>query len=510
VATAPAKRTLPESFINLREDGVMIESTRFRNKQLAFLIQIILLACTACTSEGDDTAKVTPSVTSRATSHATTPSEQPDVGDSTLTAEATPTPNQPAHTRKPTNTPTPIPIPDQLYLPYQTVGAWWPGTALDAIHDGQLFHDFPTPVIGTVLWGYTGLTGRLAYGKMFLTETGESDLWVYDYKTDENQQWLLENVTFALWAPLINAKLGFQPLAILNTNEALALVTGPNQTRILTKNACCISWSQAADAIAFIRDGALYTFSLEDNQERKITEGLSIDSQIHLDWPVWAQEHGAIIYQDHPIRIAPLNGSAAFEPQFPDGGKLEAKNAHTILWSPEKRLLVFEEHGMQVSSGHPCDRPDNNFGRIWVVELSKDLHTITDAFYIPDMGLYLNNWVKSGESVRMSWDLMDIMVYSDTVSTDEIEAVVERYGGDGYTADAFLLPNYAYPGYTFLWFEEETNGFRKAAITDRTNIYDLQGNPIHFSDLSPGMKVLVTYREVLEEALADEIRVLDL
>jgi hypothetical protein len=509
VATAPAKRTFTESFIHLREDGVMIESTRFRNKQLAFIIQIILLACTACTSEGDETAKVPPFVTSDAISHATTLSEQLGVRDSTLAVEATPTPKQPALTRNPTNTPTPIPIPDQLYIPYQTVGAWWPGTALDGILDGQLFHDFPSPVIGTVLWGYTGLTDRLAYGKMFLTEAGESDLWIYDYKTGRSQQWLPENVTFALWAPLINAELGLQPMAILTTNEALALVTGPNQMRILTENACCISWSQAADAIAFIREDTLYMFSLENNQERNITEGLSIDSQNHLDWPVWAQEDSAIIYQDNPIRIAPLNGSAPFEPQFPDGGILEAKNAHTILWSPEKRLLVFEEHGMQVSSGHPCDSPDNNFGRIWVVELSQDLHTIEDAFYIPDMGLDLNNWVKPGESVRISWNLMDIMVYSDAVSTDEIEAVVERYGGDGYTADEFLLPNYAYPGYTFLWFEEEANGFRRVAITDRTNIYDMQGNPIHFRDLSPGTRVLATFREVLEEALADEIRVID-
>lgn len=496
----------------------MIEKISMRMKKIACMIPILILACGGCMAETDKARIPVPAATDAAAGHIATQSVHPSVfetsdaqmlsGDAHTNPTATMPPEQPTRPSSPTHMATPVPIPDQLHLPYQTVGAWWPGTTLDEIRNGELYRDITSPVAGTVFWGYTGLSGRMAYGRMFLTESGESDLWVYDYNTGKSQQWLQENVVFALWAPVLNTKLGLQPIAILTAEQALALVTGPNQMRILTENACCISWSQAADAIAFIRNGALFVYSLDGNREQKIADGLTIDPQNHLDWPIWAQEHGAIIYQGDPIRMAPLNGSASFEPEFPSGGRIKAKNAHTLLWSSEKSLLVFEEHGMQVSSGHPCDIPDNIFGRIWVVGLSQDLRTITDTFYIPDMGLHLNNWVETGETIRMTWSLMDIMVYSDAVATDEIEAIVRRYGPGTYSEDEFLLPTFPHLGYTFLWFENKPKGFERAVITDRTSISDSQGNRIHFRDLSPGMMVAITYREILEDALADEIRVI--
>ncbi|OGO15533.1 MAG: hypothetical protein A2Z14_17695 [Chloroflexi bacterium RBG_16_48_8] len=169
-------------------------------------------------------------------------------------------------------------------------------------------------------WDYTPRTGRIAYGDEKRT------LWVYDFWTGSNQQWLDEEVITAQWSPLSSSESGSQQLAIPQADGELKLITHPSQTTAIAMigDASHLSWSPDGETIAYIKDQALYIIDIDGGQPRKLEEGVS-------GTPVWELEHEAIIVSAAPLRIVKLDGSGSFTPTRPDGTLPSDRPAEIIL-----------------------------------------------------------------------------------------------------------------------------------------------------------------------------------
>ena len=304
-------------------------------------------------------------------------------------------------------------------------------------------------------------------------------------------------------APIQNPITDVQPIAVTLSDGSLAILNGPYKITPIAENACCMSWSPRGDALSFVREDELYVVYLDSGEERKIADEVNINPSNPSDWPVWALEHQAIFFLDTPIRVAWLNGTGSFIPRTKDGNLPEADRGRTLLWSPERRILVFEEEGQ---GEEPW------YGRIWIYTFSEDLKTILDETFIPNAGHSLISWMERGESVVMTWDILDLDIYSKTEDVETFDAVVERYGPGSYTIDQVLVAEYSYPGYTILYFKYlslERYCPCYIFVTDRTVFVEKDGNPISLADLESGDHIRVMGPPFLDYTLGLKITLLN-
>ena len=313
-------------------------------------------------------------------------------------------------------------VPDEVTL--GTLGYGHSGVGL-AVIENQTVSIADSPVDFGLLWDYSPISGRLAYASEFFYGSQPpgnfvpnypiSDLWVYDYASGQSELWLSDYVNHAVWAPdgeRITASI-FNP----KSNQLdLVLVSGPDQYDLV---ATCVSyyfaWSPNGDMLAYAVSPAMVTgmpgecFGLflvsgmksgNYQVERILAEGIEDFSSNHpSDQPFWTFEQDALISPAPPFGVIPLDGSAPFTPQFPDGmsGANFSMQKSLSLWNMEQRQLIIHAFGGL-----------SNMGGVWVFEFSADMRTIKNYYRLGDPAndgnsdIMLVSWWKYGESILVA------------------------------------------------------------------------------------------------------------
>jgi Tol biopolymer transport system component len=265
------------------------------------------------------------------------------------------------------------------------------------VRDGQGAFE-PSPIEIGLFWDYSAVSGRIAFASHFWEagsdgKTSVSDLWVYDYDTGKSEMWWGDHVVRAAFSPVIDPNISKPYLAVVLEDDSLALFTGPNEFKTLSSDfSGYFSWSPDGRQLAYMKDSGLFILSIHDGQTKQLTKALNnnIDG---MGWsgdkPIWAAEDQAIIYTKSPFEIARLDDSEAFTPRTADGELPEGERANTMLWSPEKRILVVEIEEMDLS-------------RVWIYELSPDLKTIiTSDSFETEVASPVAAWWEPGESILL-------------------------------------------------------------------------------------------------------------
>ena len=295
------------------------------------------------------------------------------------------------------------PKPTELISPFPelvTIGYLTPYGSGDfgvLVLDGGELKVEPSPVPFQIFWEYTPLTGRLAYSPEFVhgsdhNNVSVTSLWVYDYESGTAEIWLEDNVIRAGWSPdgeLVTA-------AVYNpTTEQIDLVfvSGPGQVEVIAECASNLfSWSPDGRQLAYVNAvssvgvaetcAGTYLVSFPDGlsgldaQVERVSDFGSwelLSGQVS-DQPLWALNHDALIYPDHPFWVIPLDGSPAFVPATPQGeDPLELPRSFGALWSD----------GLNQLAGN-VDAGLSAQGGVWVYQLSEDLSSIEDYYRIGD------------------------------------------------------------------------------------------------------------------------------
>jgi Tol biopolymer transport system component len=275
------------------------------------------------------------------------------------------------------------------------------------------------PVVMEIFWDYSPASGRLAYSSQFFhwsMDNGISvtDLWVYDYHTQQAERWLEDNLAWASWRPPVEGGTGSDRLtAALYDPErghlVVAFVDGPDDIELIAECASTsYSWSPDHKELAYVNKAnwegvsetctGTFIYSEEDGSNRRVS---ALGEQELLsgsfdDAPIWAVEDGVLVYPDQPFWVIPLDGAPPFVPQAADGEEpmnLPRLNQH--LWAPEYNLLIGNVEAMM-----------ENFNGVWVYELSDDLSAIVNRYRIEDVSDFsrayrLIDWWAPGESLLM-------------------------------------------------------------------------------------------------------------
>jgi hypothetical protein len=303
------------------------------------------------------------------------------------------TPTPPVNT---TSTPGSSKFPSLVWLPLFHSSVDHDGKVL-TIRDGQGAFE-PSPLDIGLLWGYTPLTGRIAFGSHFWQagtngKTSVSDLWVYDYDSGKSEMWWGDHVVRAAFSPVIDPNTLKQYLAVGLEDGTLALFTGPNEFRILSSEfSKSFSWSPDGSQLAYMKEGGVFIVSINDGQTKQLTKAVHNNINGMGGWddrPLWIPEYQSMIYTKSPFEIVRLDDSEAFTPRTTDGQLPEGEHADTMLWSSEKRMLVVETEDM-------------NFTRISIYELSADLKTIvTSHSFEAEVASPIAAWWVPGESILL-------------------------------------------------------------------------------------------------------------
>lgn len=320
---------------------------------LPFLFLLLLLV--AC--GGADAPLATPSLPVLAPTAVVTVALPPTAAP-TVTVETTAT-AEPSPTAAPTATVEPTPLapttaafPALVWLPYAT-GSY--GNPLPTLRGEQMgMEPEPTPI--EHFFGYSPLTGQLAYGRVFWTAAANgtdsvTDLWVYEYATGETTQWLAGGVGRAAWSP-VAAENGAVPLAIaLHNGQSfdLALVTAPDSVEILATNiAPYFAWSPDGRQMAYLdREGNLFTAALPITGmvETLWASGVYANGGWIGDAPVWDLPHNLLIYADEPFTVVNMRTGKPSAPlclrMWPPHGRLFCCGRPIPAnWLPKKRACL--------------------------------------------------------------------------------------------------------------------------------------------------------------------------
>lgn len=312
---------------------------------------------------------------------------------------------EPTNAPSPQSTPTPLTVPSLVWLPWGLGIKAHVNNILTVRDDKVSFEQAPVDI--GVFWDYTPLTSRVAYASQAQHaddrggQWAVSDLWVYNYDTGKTEMWLPKNVARAAWSPTIDPKTSRQYLAAVLYHTTLVLLTSPADITTLSDNASILfSWSPDGRYIACIKNGGVSIITIDGGETRQIPNASigSMDAGWIGDKPIWMQEQQAIAYSKAPVEIATLNGSRVFTPKTLDNKSPVAERAGDILWSPQKRILVFNTEKMGGST-------------VWVYELSPDLETIISYYSFPQTDGGPLAWWVSGESILLSsgkiWSISD-------------------------------------------------------------------------------------------------------
>lgn len=283
---------------------------------------------------------------------------------------------------------------------------------------GQLSPE-EVPVQMELVWQYSSTSGRLAYSSQFFhwssdNRSSVTDLWVYDYKTGQAEQWLEDNLSWASWRPPVEGiTVSDRLTAAIYDPEVghiiLAFLDGPDEIEIIAECASTsYSWSPDNKELAYInitnQEGVSETctgtfiYSAQRSSTWRVSDfgDDELSSHVFDDAPIWAVEDGVLLYPDSPFWVVPLDGSPPFVPEAADGEEpMNLPRMQQHLWAPELNLLIGNVEGMT-----------DDFSGVWVFELSDDFRTIITRYRIEDRsdlsdGYRLLGWWEPGESLLM-------------------------------------------------------------------------------------------------------------
>jgi hypothetical protein len=404
------------------------------------------------------------------------PTSTENVIDPIVTATSTPPPELPGQCR---------PFPDQVYpdLKEGWVSAtMWVkcGSSAEPITVGS-------PVNG-LYWDYSNQTGKIVYGQEYTPGPddldvwiGDYSLWVYDFRTGMNTQWIKGGVLEAKWEPEVEGS-GIQKLAVLLGDGTVAMVTGPEQIEALVNidrydlemDACCISWSPEADKLAYVKNETLYVVPTTPQEPRMLAENA-------FGPPAWVFDQQYLIFPSSVIKIAQADGSGPFIPNIPDGNRIWAAPESTILWDPASRTLVFDE--VHIIPTYQAIT--------WVHTFSEDFETVIELYsFVREDGSYLQSWYDQGKSFITSKG--DVISTSTSESQISLEGVIDRI----------------YQGRYMFWLEGDP--YPVISISMLAQIKDPEGNRASILDLDTGMKLKITGKDISHGRgfLVEEIQIL--
>jgi hypothetical protein len=277
-----------------------------------------------------------------------------------------------------------VDVPDMVWLPYSS-GTY--GNPVLTVQNGEIAYE-EEPAAIEAFFDYAN--GRIAYGAEFWYAAANgvdavTDLWVYDYVTEESELWLDGNVGRADWSPG-----AADTLAVALHNGSgfdLALVTGPEYWTIINKDIePFYSWSPSGEEIAFVRDGHLIVTTLDGSESEPIAAGLYEESGWVGDAPLWLPEEDLIAYADFPVTFASLDGVEQYEPIGVNGEVMDVtRRPFNMLWSGEQRQLLMQYEGMFGSA-------------VQIFQFAEDIYTVTDVYDLGE-GTQLADWLQKDESV---------------------------------------------------------------------------------------------------------------
>ncbi|OGO15531.1 MAG: hypothetical protein A2Z14_17685 [Chloroflexi bacterium RBG_16_48_8] len=405
---------------------------------------------------------------------------QPDTVRATLAAEYTQIAGQPTSTPGPSPTPTLSPkqlcepFPDNIQYLGSTQTLSYPAWVIQNQCKGEVTYS-RSPVGDMVLFDYTPLTGRFAYGPPNHVESG---LWVYDYWIGFSEKWWDGKVTSAKWSPIKDVE-GIQKLAILQEDGTLFILSGPFQSSEIGKNVDYFSFSPAGDQIAFVKNEILYIVSVRAGQPRKLAE------QVY-GTPAWALEQNAIICPSSPIKIVKLDGSGLIIPEemrYITKRAQSSEQVMQILWDGKSRLLVFH-------TSNPLNEPYTR--TLYVYELSEDLRSIVNLQFL------------DGEfDAPFTWEIPGTTILDASGTEIRISP-----SSDIFTVEARITSiEDNRLGVEFVWAESKSPvsffyQFSNVLISDQTQILDTNGNITTLEALQKGMTMELTTRMLSPNTLS--------
>jgi len=178
------------------------------------------------------------------------------------------------------------------------------------------------------------------------------DLWVFDFRTGKSTKWLDGGVVSASWSPDYDSVMKEQSLVIVKTDGTLDLGTEPNSFRKFANvdDVCKFSLSPLGDQITYLSDcheiseypliykGTSYIMNIHEGQMRKMAEDT-------IGFPIWALDHRALIIPGSPIRIYKLDESKIIPLTFANGEFINGEDVLNYIWSPSNQLLCMVKPG---------------------------------------------------------------------------------------------------------------------------------------------------------------------
>lgn len=326
--------------------------------------------------------------------HSPTPLPTHSVEPSVTPIKSTTTTPEPTVTQNPItmSTADPQKIPEMVWQYQSSVNQDTPSVL--AVWSGEAQWE-PFPMKMTHFWDYSPLSGRVLFSNAPshaspYNNKSVTDLWVYNYETQQVEMWYPDHVSGASLSGNIHPQTGTELLAVsvYNPDYQYDILILSKQENIITTihNASPhFAWSPDGQWMAFFRldsmAGGIFVVPATGGKEIKVGEMSYVRSS--TDKPVWAQEHQAIIDNVGVLRISFIDSSDYV--YLPEG-----LSAYNILWDPKTRQLLAGYEGGQ-------DAPYE----IRAFQLSEDLRSVTGEYVLAE-NQWLADWVIPGKTVLLA------------------------------------------------------------------------------------------------------------
>ena len=241
-----------------------------------------------------------------------------------------------------------------------------------------------------VFFDYSPDHSLLAFGRQFWEGVGPNndsvtDLWVYDFKTDQLSLWIEGGVGRATWSSDLS-----QPptLAVaLHNGETFDLVVAQGADVMVSAVddvTPIFAWAPEQGRVAFVQDGEWSVINpfTRVTQRTQVTEYDVTQGWIG-DTPVWDLETDTLMIAAQPLILAPIENGGVITISNGIDDLFGGIRPTQMLWSAETRQLVAQIEGIEME--------------VKIFAVSADLTEIEEVASLPDAQLTM--WFEEGVSI---------------------------------------------------------------------------------------------------------------